>query len=159
MKASEETRIPAGLDRIKGLMSWWGMPNVLEAGQIEAQGKRFQGLVVDLVTLFNEASSNQAQALSASNERFTRAFQDLLRAREPPELMAAQSSLVIGLMQSLAAQTKIWAELTQKLSDYCSTMAHEVVVEAGEHAGRSEPAGKQAEVERSERPPKPKVDR
>jgi hypothetical protein len=159
MKASEETSIPAGLDRIKGLMSWWGMPNVLEAGQIEAQGKRFQGLVVDLVTLFNEASSNQAQALSASNERFTRAFQDLLRAREPPELMAAQSSLVIGLMQSLAAQTKIWAELTQKLSDYCSTMAHEVVVEAGEHAGRSEPAGKQAEVERSERPPKPKVDR
>jgi hypothetical protein len=73
--------------------------------------------------------------------------------------MAAQSSLVIGLMQSLAAQTKIWAELTQKLSDYCSTIAHEAVVEAGEHVGRSESAGKQAEAERPERPPKPKVDR
>ena len=139
-------------------MAWWGMPNVLEAGQIEAQGQRFQVLVVDLVKLFNEASSNQAQALSASNERFTRAFQDLLRAREPPELMAAQSSLVIGLMQSLAAQTKIWAELMQNLSDYCSTMAREAVVEAGEHAGRSEPAGKQTEAERPQRP-KPKVDR
>jgi hypothetical protein len=159
MKASEEASIPAGLDRIKGLMSWWGMPSVLGAGQIEAQGQRFQGLVVDLVKLFNEASSNQAQALFAANEQFTRAFQDLLRAREPPELMAAQSSLVIGLMQSLAAQTKIWAELTQKLSDYCSTVAHKAVVEAGEHASRSEPAGKQAEAERPERPPKPKADR
>jgi hypothetical protein len=157
MKASEEASIPAGLDRIKGLMSWWGMPSVLGAGQIEAQGQRFQGLVVDLVKLFNEASSNQAQALFAANEQFTRAFQDLLRAREPPELMAAQSSLVIGLMQSLAAQTKIWAELTQKLSDYCSTMAHEAVV--GEHAGRSEPAGKQPEAERPDRQSKPKADR
>ena len=158
MKASE-TSIPIGLGRINGLLAWWGMPSALEAGQIEAQAKQFQVLIVDLVKLFNEASSNQAQALSASNERFTRAFQDLLRAREPPELMAAQSSLVIGLMQSLAAQTKIWAELTQNLSDYCSTMAREAVVEAGEHAGRSEPAGKQAEAERPERPPKPKVDR
>ena len=157
MKASEETSIPAGLDRIKGLMAWWGMPNVVEAGQIEAQGKRFQVLMVDLVKLFNEASSNQAQALCASNERFTRAFQDLLRAREPPELMAAQSSLVIGLMRSLAAQTKIWAELTQKLSDYCSTIAHEAVV--GEQAGRSEPAGKQPEAERPDLQSKPKADR
>jgi len=91
MKASE-TSIPAGLDRIKGLMAWWGMPAVLEAGQIEAQAKRFQVLTVDLVRLFNEACSNQAQALSAANEQFARAFQDLLRARQPPELMAAQSS-------------------------------------------------------------------
>jgi hypothetical protein len=157
MKASEETSIPAGLDRIKGLMAWWGMPNVLEASQIEAQSERFQVLVVDLVKLFNEASSNQAQALFAANERFTRAFQDLLSARQPPELMAAQSSLVIGLTESLAAQTKIWAELTQNLSDYCSTMAHEAVVEAGEHAGRSEPAGKQPEAERPDRQSKPKV--
>jgi hypothetical protein len=154
MKASKETSIPAGLDRIKGLMAWWGMPNVLEAGQIEAQGKRFQVLVVDLVKLFNEASSNQAQALSASNEWFTRAFQDLLRAREPPELMAAQSSLVIGLMQSLAAQTKIWAELTQKLHNSCLAMVREAAAKTGEHVGRSE-----SDAERPDRQSKPKADR
>ena len=157
MKGSE-TSIPTGLDRITGLLVWWGMPNALETGEIEAQAKRFQILTVDLVKLFNEASSNQAQALFAANESFTRAFQDLLRARQPPELMAARSNLVIGLMESLAAQTKIWAELTQKLSDCCSTMIREGAVKAGEHAGRSEPIGKQAEAERPDRQPKPKVD-
>lgn len=156
MKESE-SGIPTGLDRITGLLAWWGTP--LEAGQIEAQSERFQVLVVDLVKLFNEGSSNQAQALSAANERFTRAFQDLLTARQPPELMAAQSSLVIGLTESLAAQTKIWAELTQKLHDCCSTMIRESAVKAGEHADRSEPVGKQAEAERADRQSKPKVDR
>ncbi len=153
-----EIGISAGLKRINGLLAWWRIPDFFEASQMEALAKRSQVLIVDLVKLFNEASSDQGQALFASNDRFTCVFQDLLKARQPQDLMVAQSSLLMGLMQSLAAQTKIWAVLTQKLSDCSSTMIREADVKADEQAGVAEPAGKQAAEDPSGRSPKPKID-
>lgn len=147
MKSSESS-IPMGLDRMNGLLAWWGIPNIIDASEMEARTKRFQVLVVDLNKLFSEASSTQAQAFSVANEQFTRDLQDLLSARQPSELMAAQSSLVTGLIGSLAAQTKAWAELTQKLHDCCSAMAHEAAPETGGRAAGPVPARSQSEAER-----------
>lgn len=147
MKASE-TSIPTGLERINGLLAWWGIPNLAEASGMEAQAKRFQVLVVDLNKLFSEASTRQAQALSAANEQFASALQELLGARQPSELMAAQSSLMTGLMESFAAQTRTWTELTQKLHDCCSATVREAVAEAGEHTSALGPIRSQAVAER-----------
>lgn len=147
MKTSESS-ILTGLDRMNGLLAWWGMPNVIDAGEIEARTKRFQVLVVDLSKLLSEASSSQAQALSAANEQFTRSLRELLGARQPPEFMAAQSDLVTGFMESLAAQTKAWAELTQKLHACCSAMTHEAAPETGRRPPGAVPAKSQSEAER-----------
>ncbi|MGE0333978.1 MAG: phasin family protein [Gammaproteobacteria bacterium] len=147
MKAAD-TSAPTGLDRLNGLLAWWGVPNAFDGSEIQAQTMRFQVLVLDLNKLFNEASSSQAQALSAANEQFTRALQELLSARQPPELMAAQSSLVTGLIESLAAQTGAWAELTQKLHGCFSAMVRGSAAEAGEHAGRPVPIKSQSDGER-----------
>lgn len=147
MKAAE-TSVPTGLDRMNGLLAWWGVPNAFDGSEMQARTKRFQVLVLDLNKLFNEASSSQAQALSAANEQFTRGLQELLSARQPPELMAAQSRLVTGLIESLAAQTRAWAELTQKLHDCCSATVREAAAEAGEHAGRPVPIKSQSDGER-----------
>lgn len=69
-------------------------------------------------------------------------------ARQPPELMAAQSRLVTGLIESLAAQTRAWAELTQKLHDCCSATVREAAAEAGEPAGRPVPIKSHSDGER-----------
>lgn len=148
MNASE-TSIPTGLDRVKGLIAWWGISNVLDSAQVEAEPKQYQLLVVDLVKLFDEAAANQAQLLSAANEQFTRAFQELLRARRPPELMAAQSSLVIAFLESLAAQNKIWAELAQKVCACGSIVIGDAEVEACKHSGHSEPVSRPAKADPS----------
>lgn len=131
MKAAE-TSVPTGLDRMNGLLAWWGVPNAFDGSEMQVRTKRFQVLVLDLNKLFNEASSSQARALSVANEQFTRALHEHLSARQPPELMAAQSRLVTGLMESLAVQTKTWAQLTQKLHDCCLAAAREAAAEAGE---------------------------
>jgi len=141
MKASEST--PTGLNRMNGLLAWWGIPDLVDASGMEARAKQFQVLVVDLNRLFSEASSSQARALSDANEQFARALQELLSARQPSELMAAQSNLVTGLMESFTAQTRAWTELTQKLHDCCSATVREAVAEAGERAGHSVPIGSQ----------------
>jgi hypothetical protein len=147
MKTSE-TSIPAGLERMNGLLAWWGIPDLAEASGMEAQAKRFQGLVVDLNRLFSEASSSQTQALSAANEQFASALQELLGARQPSDLMAAQSNLMTGLVESFAAQARNWAELTQKLHDCCSATVREAVAEAGAGASSFVPTGSQAVAER-----------
>lgn len=72
MKPSE-IGISARLKRINGLLAWWRIPDVFEASQMEALTKRSQVLIVDLVKLFNEASSDQGQAL-VCGERAVHAF-------------------------------------------------------------------------------------
>lgn len=136
MNASEEGS-PQNLDRLSGLTAWWGVPNIANARAIDVRAKRYQGFVADLNRLFSEASSRQAQALAAANQQFAGALQDILSARQPPELIAAQSGLVKGLMESMAVQAKSWAELTWKIQGCCAAMVHETAAETRERAGQT----------------------
>lgn len=156
MKASEN-RVPTGLDRVNSLLAWWDVPRLIGASGMEAHAERFR-LVLDLTKFANEAFSSQAQALSAGNEQFGRALRELLSARQPPELMAAQSSLLTALMENLVAQTRLWAELTQKFYECCSAVTCEAASETGEHTRRPEPAVKGPETKRPERRSTPRVD-
>lgn len=129
-----DTSIPNGLDRMNGLLAWWGMPSVADAGEFESQAKRCQALVVELNKLFLDATSGQTQALSEANEEFGRTLRDLLSAREPAELMSAQSRLATALMQTLATQTRAWADLSQQLYDCCMAVVGETATEAAKGA-------------------------
>lgn len=112
-------------DPSRGPMAWWTLPDIANADAIDAQAKRYRGFLADLNRLFSEASSRQAQALSAANRQFAGAFQGFLSARRPPELLAAQSTLFKGLMESMAAQAKTWTELTWDLQNCCTAMVRE----------------------------------
>ncbi len=138
--------IPTGMDRMNGLLAWWGMPNVVDPSELEALTKRCHALVVELNHLFNDASSGQAQALSTANEEYARALQELLSVRQPAEFMSAQSRLVMGVMEHLAAQTGAWADLSQKLYDCCSAMVRESAEEAGKRTGQTVPVRTQSEA-------------
>lgn len=144
MKGSE-TNMSMGLNRMNGLLAWWGIPNTIGADAIEARSKRFQLLVAELSTLFSDASSSQVQAISDTNDRFSQALQELLSARQAPELMAAQSNLVVGLIESLTAQTQAWAELTQKLHTCCAAAVRDAAIETSERAAL---AGAQSDTRR-----------
>jgi hypothetical protein len=143
-----QINFPMALDRVSGLLAWWGIPNITEASEIEARAKRFHVLFDDLRKLFGEASSSQAQALSAANELFARSVHELLSAPPPPERIAAQSRLVAGFTESLAAQTKDWAELTQKVHGCCAVMVCESTEETAQQAGGTLPAATQGQSER-----------
>jgi hypothetical protein len=132
MTASESELRP-GLNRINGLLAWWDAAHLIGVSGMEAQAKRLR-TVVALNELFNEAGSRQAQALRTVNEQFARVLQELLNVRQPPELMSAQSNLVAVLMESLATQATIWAELSHKLCTYCASMGQAADIEASTRA-------------------------
>lgn len=138
MKASE-VGSPVGPDRVKGLLAWWGLPNIGREAGLEAQTNRLQAMVVDLNDLFREALSSQARAVSAADEQLTSALQDFLSAQRPPELVAAQSRLVTLLLSSVAAQAKALAELTQKVCNTCGVMVGEAAIESPKHSGSDLP--------------------
>ena len=61
--------------------------------------------------------------------------------------MAAQSSIVVDLLESLAAQTKTWADLTQEVHGCCATMVRETAEEAAKQVGSAAPGKFQAQSE------------
>jgi hypothetical protein len=52
----------------------------------------------------------------AANEHFARAFQELMRSRQPGDVVKAESELVSALMEEAAAQAKTWNELVATLT-------------------------------------------
>ncbi len=136
---AKATSNPVGMNRMDGLLAWWGFPDAIDNNELEAQANRCQALVVELNELFRNASSRQTQALSTANEEFSRALRELVSAREPGEVMAAQSSLLMALVSELVAQTGAWAELSQRLYDCCSAMARENAAAANERMSRNAP--------------------
>ncbi|MGH9548368.1 MAG: phasin family protein [Terriglobales bacterium] len=141
--------LPTGLDRLNALLAWWAIPSGTALGNMEKQTKRFQVLVTDLSQAFSDASSCQAKTINATNGQLARSLQDLLHSRQPQELMAAQLSVVADLLESLAAQTKTWADLTQKVHGCCATMVRETAEEVAKQVGGAAPAKAQSEPERS----------
>lgn len=115
---------------------------------MEEQTKRFQGLVTDLSHAFNEASSCQVKTLNETNEQLACSLHDLLHSRQPQELMAAHLRVVAGLFENFAAQTKTWADLTEKVHGCCATMVRQTA-EAAKQVGRTAPPKAQSEAERS----------
>lgn len=139
-----ETGLPIGWDRVSGLLAWWGMPGATDAGGMKNHTDRVQALVAEMHQLFKEVSSSQGQVVSDTNERFTQALHEVLAARQPSEFMAIQTRLVIGLMESTAAQAGAWAKLTQDLHGCCSAMVREGGADADSRSTQTEPSAEPA---------------
>lgn len=147
--SGHETKMTNELDRVNGLLAWWGLPNTGDTIGIQARARRLQVLMVNLTSVLSDASSNQARAAVEANDRFHKAVRDFLNAREAPEILAAQSGLVRGLMENLTIQVQACTELTQKLRACCAeatrptddganTAAESAA--AGDKPGRVDPA-------------------
>jgi len=120
---------------MNGLLAWWAIPR--EWCAIDARTRRTLALVGDLNEVLREAFSRQSEALCAANEEYIRALQAMLKARQPAELITAQSRIVSTLMECFAAQTKAWAELAQKLCANGSAGTSEKAIQATKGVGET----------------------
>lgn len=130
MNASSSS-IPTKHDLVNSLSSWWGLSKLVNTGNIESRLEKFQALKTEMNRLFFEASSAQARSLKAANEQSIRYFQDIFGARQPSELIEAQSNLVEGFIENFTAQTRTWMEWTRELQDCSAAMVSEIA-ETGE---------------------------
>ena len=133
---SSEGMASTGLHRMNGLLAWWGIPGA-EGCAIDARTRRTLALVGHLNEVLREASSRQSEALCAANDEYIRALQAMLKARQPAELITAQSRIMSAFMECFAAQTKAWAELTQKLCANGSAGTSEKAIQATKGVGET----------------------
>lgn len=146
MNASSSS-IPTKQDLVNSLSSWWGLSKLINTGNIESRFEKFQALKTEMNRLFHEASSAQAQSLKTANERSVRYFQDIFGARQPSQLIEAQSNLVEGFIENFTAQTRTWMELTRELQDCSAAMVSEIAAETGEATSLPAPADAQSEAD------------
>ena len=132
---ASDTSIPAEVRRLNGLLAWWGLADQSRASGMEAHARQLQILIGDVNKLLSQASSNNAETLIVANEQLTRALQEIVRVRQPSELIAARSHLVASLRACFAARARSWAELTRKLDACCSGAPHEAAAEPVTGAG------------------------
>ncbi len=139
-----DTGVPFGWDRVSGLLAWWGLPAAAEASEMTAHVDRVQMLVAEMNRLFREVSSTQGQVVADTNERLAQALHEAMAARQPSDVMAVQTKLVVGLMESTTAQASAWTKLSQDLHACCSAMVREAGSDATSRPDLTEASAEKA---------------
>jgi hypothetical protein len=92
------------------------MTDPMGSGLYEAPLKRLNDFVAQMQGAYGTAYRRQMETFFAANEHFARAFQELMRSRQPGDVVKAESELVSALMEEAAAQAKTWNELVATLT-------------------------------------------
>lgn len=118
-----------GLDRLNALLAWWGIPNAKAGEQIDAQMKRFQTLIADLQQAQSEAYKSQVETLFTARARVAGSLQQFTHCRQPEQVIAAGSTVLATILESVSLQAQTWAQLTQKVQDCYTEIAREALAE------------------------------
>jgi hypothetical protein len=134
--SAKNDNITMGFDRLNALFAWWGVPSSTGNGNIDAPMKRFQSFASDLQRAYGEAYSRQMEALFTANERLGSSVQELLRCRQPQDVLAAESNILAILLEGSSQHAQTWVELTQKVQDCCAAIAREAAEEVHKQVNR-----------------------
>lgn len=117
--------VPTNSDWVDALMEWWSPPSDFGSDDFMAWANRSQGFALEVQKLLYQACCAQAEAMWTTNERLGRTLQASLTNRRRHEVLAGQAETLNHLLEGLATQAKIWAELTQNLHKCCCALAEE----------------------------------
>lgn len=144
--------IATGLERLDALLAWWGLPENITSGDDGIDVTRVKKFATDLQAAIHEASCCQLDAHFAMGERLSQSLRDLAKCRQPKEAFAIQSNIVDGLLESAFAQSKVWADLVQKLNQCCAAGLHEAETENAASNGKSAKSMAKAAPSRHQKP-------
>ena len=121
--------VPTNSDWVDSLLEWWSPPDDFASDDFAAWTRRSQGFTLDVQKLFYEACCAQSEAMWTINERLSRSLQASVTNRRRHEVLAGQAETLNHLLEGVATQAKVWAELTQKLHKCCCAFAEEAAKE------------------------------
>jgi hypothetical protein len=120
--SAQENPFEAGLERLKALMTWWGMPvNTMSVG--EQQMQRFQSFVSDLQKAVTDTSSREVDTLFTLNQRVAGLLQRLLQCHQPQEILATLTDIQAAMLEGGLSQAKAWADLTQQVQEQYAALS------------------------------------
>jgi len=128
------TAIPTNSDWVDALIEWWSPPSDFASDDFAAWTRRMQGFTLDVQRHCYKACCAQAEAMWTVNERLSRSLQASLTSRRRQEVLAGQAETLSHLLEGIATQAKVWAEMTQNLHKCCCAFTEEAVKESRAHA-------------------------
>lgn len=143
---AQDDPFDAGLERLKALMAWWGMPNADMKDVGEQQMQRFQSFVFDLQKTLTETYGREVDMLFSLNQRVAGLLQGLLQCRQPQEIFTILTDIQAAMLEGGLSQAKAWADLTQQVQEQHAALSRAAPRDAGkqamtdEHRVESQPA-------------------
>ena len=108
--------IAVSLRRMNALLAWWGVPRICGMDGADREIRRFQSFAADLQTLYGNAAGLQVSTLLATNEEIAHALCQLLQQRRPQDLLAAESKLVVSVLEAAALHAKTWVDVSRQVN-------------------------------------------
>lgn len=128
---------PMSFDRMDIVLAWWGLSGMDGAGELDGQFKRFHTFTSDLQKVYGETYGAQMSAFLGGNERVGRSLLELFHCRRALDVIAAESSVMAAILDEASLQTKTWLELSQRVQEYCATVARETADEIRQQANKA----------------------
>ena len=113
----------AELDRLNALLAWWGVPNANDTEYIDGQVKRLQVFATNLRKAYSDEYFRQLEGTFTANQRLVLSLQNLLRCRQPQEVIAVEMGIWAMILERVTQQTQAWTELTRKVQSCCTALA------------------------------------
>lgn len=135
-----------GTDRLKSLLTWWGMPAIEDKDSVSSQLNRFQTFVSDVQKAYFDAASRQMEAMFAANDRLARSAQGLLHGQKPADLLSTQAEITTVVLDVASLNAGTWAEFQQKVQDSIAALSRET---AEKVSAEPQPKAAQEKPERS----------
>src|SRR3546814_12134469 len=95
-----ESNVLNELERVNGLLAWWGHPDTGDTTDIRVRARRLQLLMMNQSKGPGDTSFNQTRAMFEANDRFHNALHGFLSARTAQEILAPRSDLLMRSEQS-----------------------------------------------------------
>lgn len=103
------------LDRVEALLRWWGAPGLGYDNFALTHLKRFESIVAELETAAAEISARQEKALTHSKDLLVQSLPIFVHSQDLNDVMAAQSKILVSLLEAASEQAKTWMNFTSKI--------------------------------------------
>ncbi len=119
----DQNDVLAGFARLNELFSSWSIPSAAVQPGLEARIGQLQNLGSELMQIYRDAYGEQMEAILSTNERLVQALQAFPQVRDPQDILLVESDIAATLLEGLSLQGKSLAALTQRVQEYCATIA------------------------------------
>lgn len=105
----------AGVTRLNGLLSWWGLAGTTVPISRQASLTEAQRLAGAMGRIVADATAAQAGLMREAGVRNAQSLSRIMFARKRCELVEAQSRLIADCAGDASSQAEIWSDLMQAL--------------------------------------------
>ena len=115
------------LDRVEALLKWWGAPGFGYDGFTQTHLKRFEAIMAELEKAAGEISARQEETLTQSKDLLMQSLPVFVGSHNLNEVLAAQSKILVSLLEAASAQAKTWVSFSDKIRHHVDQL--EVLVD------------------------------